>query len=73
MAITFVMLIIGEPIVLIALPNFLVPLFSFLGLGTHFDSVSRGVIDSRDVLYYLSVIVFFLFLNIRSIESRKWK
>jgi ABC-2 type transport system permease protein len=72
-AITFVLLIVGEPLVLIALPNFLVPLFSFLGLGSHFDSVSRGVIDSRDLLYYLSVIVFFLFLNVRSLESRKWK
>jgi ABC-2 type transport system permease protein len=31
------------------------------------------VIDSRDLVYYVSVIGFFLFLNSLSIESRKWK
>ncbi len=72
-AISFAMLIIGENIVLYALPNGLVGLFSYLGLGSHFASISRGVIDSRDIIYYLSVIAFFIFLNIRAVESRKWK
>ena len=54
-------------------PRFLVPVLKFLGLGAHYDSIGRGVIDSRDVLYYLSVIGFFLYLNVRSVESRKWK
>jgi ABC-2 type transport system permease protein len=69
----FALLIIGYDIVLFALPDFLVPIFAFLGLGRHFESIGRGVIDSRDVIYYLSVITFFLFLNVRSVESRKWK
>ena len=54
-------------------PAMLVPVLKFLGMGAHFDSIGRGVVDSRDVLYYLSVIAFFLFLNVRSVESRKWK
>ncbi len=29
--------------------------FDFLGMGVHFDSMSRGVVDSRDVLYFLSI------------------
>ena len=69
----FALFIIGEPIVLTALPSWLAGIFSFLGLGAHFQSIGRGVIDSRDIIYYLSVITFFLFLNTRFVESRKWR
>jgi ABC-2 type transport system permease protein len=70
---TFVLFIVGTPFVTMAAPAWLVPVLSYLGLGTHFDSISRGVIDSRDIIYYFSVIGFFLFLNVRSLESRKWE
>ena len=69
----FAFLIIGEDIVLMSAPDTLAPLFSYLGLGSHFESISRGVIDSRDILYYISTIGFFLFLNTLALESRKWK
>ena len=69
--VTFGLFILGEDFVLFGLPDRLVPVFSFIGLGGHYDSISRGVIDSRDVIYYLSVIVFFLYLNVKSIEARK--
>jgi ABC-2 type transport system permease protein len=69
----FAFLIIGEDIVLMSAPAILSPVFTYLGLGAHFESISRGVIDSRDLLYYSSVIGFFLFLNTLAIESRKWK
>ena len=49
------------------------PTFSYLGLGTHYNSLLRGVIDSRDIVYYLSVIGFFLYLSTLSVESRKWR
>jgi len=71
--ICFVLLIVGENFVLLNMPNTLVSVFSYLGLGAHFESIGRGVIDSRDIVYYLSVIGFFLYLNQLSIESRKWK
>ncbi len=71
--ICFAFLIIGEDFVLMSTPSMIVPLFTYLGLGAHFESISRGVIDSRDIIYYLSVIGFFLFLNTLAIESRKWK
>jgi ABC-2 type transport system permease protein len=70
---TFVLFIIGNPFFTMAAPQVMVPLFSYLGLSTHFDSIQRGVIDSRDILYYLSTIGFFLFLNIQFLASRKWE
>lgn len=54
-------------------PEMLQPLFSFLSIDTHFENISRGVIDSRDVIYYLSVIAVSLLLATVSLESRKWK
>ena len=41
-----------------------------LGMRAHYRSLSRGVIDVRDVLYFLSVIVFFLFLTIQRIQKK---
>ena len=70
---SFALLIIGENLVIMNLPAALVPVFTFLGLGAHFESIGRGVIDSRDIIYYSSIIGFFLFLNGLSVESRKWK
>ena len=69
----FVLIIIGEDMVLFSVPGFLVPIFSYLSLGAHFDSIGRGVIDSRDLIYYFSVIGFFLYLNVRKLETGKWK
>lgn len=43
-----------------------------VGLLYHYDSVSRGLVDSRDMIYFLSVIVFMLLLTKLSLESRKW-
>jgi ABC-2 type transport system permease protein len=45
----------------------------WLSFGYHFDSMERGVIDTRDVSYFLSVIGLSLGLAFRSLESRLWK
>jgi ABC-2 type transport system permease protein len=71
--ICFAFLIVGENLVLYSVPSALGPLVTYLGLGSHFQSIGRGVIDSRDIVYYCSMIGFFLYLNHMSIESRKWK
>ncbi len=42
------------------------------GIDYHYQSVSRGVIDSRDLVYFISVIILFLFLTKLSLQSRKW-
>jgi len=43
-----------------------------LGINEHYISMSRGVIDTRDVIYFLSFIVIFLLLTKISLERRKW-
>ena len=43
-----------------------------LGINAHYTSMSRGVIDTRDVLYFISLIAIFVMLTKLSLESRKW-
>jgi len=42
------------------------------GMAFHYNSISRGLIDSRDVIYFLSVIVLFISLTRLSLNSRTW-
>ncbi|MDD2716541.1 MAG: ABC transporter permease subunit [Candidatus Wallbacteria bacterium] len=72
-AATFALFIIGEPLVTMVLPGWLTPLFQFLGLNQHFNNISRGVLDIRDIVYYLSMITVFLYLNVKVLESRQWR
>lgn len=43
-----------------------------IGSGSRFESISRGVIDLRDLYYYLSIFGVFLVLNLYSLESLRW-
>lgn len=43
-----------------------------LGIADHYRSVSRGVVDSRDIIYFLSVIAVFIALTKMKLESRKY-
>jgi len=43
-----------------------------LGISAHYASMSRGVIDTRDVIYFLSLIAVFLMLTRFNLERRKW-
>jgi len=45
--------------------------FSKIGINSHYVSISRGVLDSKDITYFISTIIFFLFLTIKSLEKRK--
>jgi ABC-2 type transport system permease protein len=40
--------------------------------GGRFESIERGVIDLRDLVYYVSITVFFLLLNVVSLDTRRW-
>jgi hypothetical protein len=44
-----------------------------LGLLTHLESLMKGVIDLKDVVFYLSFITFGLFLAHQSVESQRWR
>ncbi|HLW77942.1 MAG TPA: ABC transporter permease subunit [Bryobacteraceae bacterium] len=48
-------------------------ILSYLAVTSHFDSFSKGVLDSKDIIYYLSVIFVGLFLTARSMESLRWR
>jgi ABC-2 type transport system permease protein len=43
-----------------------------LGISSHYASLSRGVIDTRDVVYFLSLSLFFIFFTRFILERRKW-
>lgn len=48
-------------------------LYSYLGLVEHMRDFARGVVDTRPVVFYLSLTFFFLFLTHKIVESRRWK
>lgn len=57
------------------LPAFVGKLDTFiqmLGIDYHYNSISRGIVDSRDIIYFLSVIGIFIMLTMTSLERRKW-
>jgi len=43
-----------------------------LGMGSRFDAITRGVIDLRDLYYYLSIVLVFLALNTLVLERERW-
>lgn len=46
---------------------------SYLSVVSHFEPFSKGVIDSKDAIYFLSLIFLGIFLSARSIESLRWR
>jgi ABC-2 type transport system permease protein len=48
-------------------------IFSFISWQRRMTPFARGLLDLRNVVYFLSVAGFFLMLTVRSLESRKWK
>jgi ABC-2 type transport system permease protein len=58
--------------VLIFVPDFMTSVIEYLGIDFHFSNIARGVIDSRDIVYFGSVLGFTLYLSVVSLEKRKW-
>jgi ABC-2 type transport system permease protein len=46
--------------------------FASLGMDFHFKSMSRGVIDTRDIIYFISVTFLFLTATVYQLKSLKW-
>jgi ABC-2 type transport system permease protein len=46
---------------------------SYLSITKHFDDFGKGVIDTKDVIFYLSFIAFGLFLTLKSVDSERWR
>jgi ABC-2 type transport system permease protein len=54
-------------------PGALGEVLSYLSLSYHFPDFMRGIIDTRAIVYYLSVTALFLYLAIGSIETGRWR
>jgi ABC-2 type transport system permease protein len=47
--------------------------FGYLNLWEHMNEFARGIVDSRRIVYYLSMTLLFLFLSVRTLESSRWR
>jgi ABC-2 type transport system permease protein len=54
------------------LPYWLAEFINFISLSFHFESFSRGLLDSRDIIYFAVSTVLFLFITTRVLLFRKW-
>jgi len=55
------------------LPHWLARSINFISLSFHFESFSKGLIDTRDLMFFVLSTALFLFINTRVILFRKWK
>ncbi|OGS43952.1 MAG: hypothetical protein A2539_06915 [Elusimicrobia bacterium RIFOXYD2_FULL_34_15] len=53
------------------LPGTLVSIFEYIGIDSHFNNITKGLINSRDIIYYISASAFFYILTLRMINIRK--
>ena len=54
------------------LPILLARVFNYLALGAHFNNFQKGLVDTRDLLFYLLVCALFLYLNVKTLVFKKW-
>ena len=54
-------------------PGALGDVISLFSLSTYFTDFARGIVDTRGVVYYLTVALLFLYLSVRSIEAGRWR
>jgi ABC-2 type transport system permease protein len=71
-AIFFVLIFFLIDKLLIFMPNSIAGTMQYLSIDYHLSNISRGVIDSRNLIYFFSMIGLFLLLTIESLGSRKW-
>jgi ABC-2 type transport system permease protein len=70
-SVSFTLVLIGTGVVLVGLPPWLGVTVSNLSVLGHFDSVARGVVDLRDVLYFVSTAGLFLFMSIGTLSRER--
>ena len=67
---SFAFFLVGK--ILIFIPSFLSPFFQYISIDFHFSNISRGVIDSRNIIYFGSLIWFFLTMTSQTIAKNRW-
>jgi ABC-2 type transport system permease protein len=58
--------------ILFYVPEWMTTTVEFLGIDFHLSNIARGVIDTRDVIYFFSMLGFTLLLSIGSLQRRNW-
>ncbi len=69
--IIFILFILNK--ILILVPGFLTSTIQYLSVDYHLSNISKGVIDSRNIIYFGSIITFFLLISTKLLEIRKWR
>jgi ABC-type transport system involved in multi-copper enzyme maturation permease subunit/ABC-type uncharacterized transport system involved in gliding motility auxiliary subunit len=69
--VSFFFLLVGFDPVVAMFPSKFGGFLYNLSLSTHFHSIARGVLDTRDLLFYVSFIVFFLIINVWAVRRQK--
>ena len=67
-----VLTLIAQVNVVLSPPAWAAGVFNFISLGQHFSNFQRGLIDTRDLAYYLLVSGLFLYLNTKTLVFKKW-
>jgi ABC-2 type transport system permease protein len=67
-----VLTLISQINMVFSLPILLAKVLNYLALGAHFGNFQKGLIDTRDLLYYLLVCALFLYLNVKTLVFKKW-
>ena len=52
-------------------PEFMASILEFVGVDAHLDTLAKGVLDSRDLLYFASVTFGFLYLTVQRLQTRR--
>ena len=58
--------------ILVFMPDMLAGIIQYISVEYHLSNISRGVVDTRNLIYFGSIIGFFLFMTTRLVESRRW-
>jgi ABC-2 type transport system permease protein len=64
--------LLGSPILTDHFASGIQGVLTAIGSGSRFDAITRGVLDFRDMYFYLSVLLVFLTLNVYALEKEKW-
>jgi ABC-2 type transport system permease protein len=53
--------------------GFMASIVEYLSTDYHFESIQRGVLDTRNLIFYISTTFLFIFLTVQVLQSRKWR
>ena len=68
--IVFILFILDK--ILLYVPSSIATTLEYLSIDYHFSNIARGVIDTRDIIYYLSAVSFMLMLGTVALQKRRW-